>query len=93
MHGLGVTDPEADAEDDDIVRVHGERGGLSIVGGGGLVGDGCPAFAVTPHEDERLVLRYHNFPPAITHARTCSTTTLLLLALYNNQHGVVVANK
>jgi hypothetical protein len=30
------------------------------------VGDGGPAFAVTPHEDEGLVLRYHNFAPAST---------------------------
>ena len=59
------TDPEADAEDDDVVRADGEGSGLSVVGRGGLVGDGGPAFAVTPHEDEGLVLRYNNFAPAV----------------------------
>ncbi len=33
------TDPDAEAEDDDVVRVHGEGGRLGVVGGSGLVVD------------------------------------------------------
>ena len=44
------------------------------------MGDGGPAFAVTPHEDEGLVLRYHNFAAAST-MRTWSLEITIIIRI------------